>query len=315
MVGRKRRPAKGPFICFVGLLCSVLGGCNEPRSLPPGLERLPPRLAEFADDIERAKLPHVAVTPVKGSTKPWESKLLGVPYFPKDRNWPTDPEGKALVMLAQINFAEMPPLPGYPRTGILQFYISPLGNDTQVWGMRIDAAHRTELGRLTDQSYFRVVYFPDVTQDTRMLIAETPAIAMDEDYGFPVAMEARLLFALESSYVRPDDYRFQRVFGESADEFFDFREPSRAALEDEYVSLIGGLRYNGRVGGYSRVEQTDPRLEFPDEEWLVLFSLDSLSTGDYSLLWADDGIGNFYIRRTDLARQDFSKVMYYWDCG
>jgi uncharacterized protein YwqG len=29
----------------------------------------------------------------------------------------------------------------------------------------------------------------------------------------------------------------------------------------------------------------------------------------------DGSVGNFYIRRNDLARRDFSKVMYYWDFG
>lgn len=29
--------------------------------------------------------------------------------------------------------------------------------------------------------------------------------------------------------------------------------------------------------------------------------------------WGSGGIGNFYIRPEDLARRDFSKVMYYWD--
>jgi uncharacterized protein YwqG len=52
-----------------------------------------------------------------------------------------------------------------------------------------------------------------------------------------------------------------------------------------------------------------------DEEWLLLFSLDSFASMEYSAGWADGGVGNFYIRPRDLAKRDFSRVMYYWDCG
>ncbi len=302
-------------ISGLALLCVLLFGCNQSRVLPTELERLPPQLTQYADGLTRTKLPHVAIIPARGSTQPWESKLAGVPYYPKDRPWPTDVEGQPLVMLAQLNFTEMPHLEGYPIQGILQFYVSPGANDTQIWGMRIDAAHKTEFARLTDQSYFRVVYWPEISQQTSLLITENPPIEFDEDQGFPAIEEARLRFALESGYVRPDDYRFARVFGKDREKFFDFRIPALDELEGAYMNFNGGWRYGGRIGGYSRVEQTDPRLEFPDEDWVVLFSLDSLSIGGYTVQWADDGIGNFYIRPGDLARLDFSKVMYYWDSG
>ena len=37
------------------------------------------------------------------------------------------------------------------------------------------------------------------------------AVEIDDEYPFPAMDEARLTFALGSSYVRPDDYRFRRV--------------------------------------------------------------------------------------------------------
>lgn len=54
-------------------------------------------------------------------------------------------------------------------------------------------------------------------------------------------------------------------------------------------------------------------MEFPGEDWMLLFSLDSESDSDYAVGWG--GVGNFYIRAEDLARRDFSNVMYYWDFG
>jgi uncharacterized protein YwqG len=303
------------FLVICALALAALASACRRSDYVPGMEGLPKELAPYARKIASSKLPHVSVTPVRAQTKPWESKLLGVPYFPKDRRWPMDRDGKPLVMLAQINFAEIPPLEGYPTEGILQLYVSPGYDDTHGWGMRIDGAQKTELARLTDQSYFRVVYFPTVLNDAENLISETPQIEFSEEHGFPISGEARLTFKADASYVRHDDYRFRRYFGKDGYDFFYDDDSVRNDLVDEYDEFIGGRYYQGRIGGYSRAEQRDPRLDFSSEEWLLLFSLDSFVTKEYSAGWADGGVGNFYIRRRDLAKRDFRRVMHYWDCG
>jgi uncharacterized protein YwqG len=301
-------------VCMLGV-AALMTGCAklEPVS---GMEQLPKQMAPFARKVADSKLPHINVTPIIGPTMLWDSKLRGVPYYPKELPWPTDPRGEPLVMLAQINFADMPPLAGYPNEGILQLYIS-TGYDPekQMWGMCNDNEHASELECLTDQSYFRAVYFPTVALDIDQLISETPKVEYDEEYGFPAEEEARLQFSLGSSYVRPDDYRFRRFFGKDRGEFFRGHGFEVRELEDAYEKFIGGLHYGTRIGGYSRVEQLDPRLKFADEDWVLLFSLDSEMNTNYPASWGDGGIGNFYIRSEDLAKRDFSKVMYYWDFG
>jgi len=280
----------------------------------PEMDGLPPQLKPFARQIAASKLSHLDVRPVIGPTAPWDSKLRGVPYYPKDQPWPRDVDGRPLVMLVQINFAEMPALSGYPTEGILQIYISSGYNDTQLLGMRNDNACGTNQACRTDQSYFRVIYFPRVSRNADDLITATPAIEIDDESVFPAMDEARLTFALGSSYVRPEDYRFRRFLGLDGSEFFSRLESDKRDIEDAYEKFMGGLQYVARIGGYSRVEQRDPRLEFPDQDWILLFSLDSQGHG-YPVGWGDGAVGNFYIRPEDLARRDFSKVMYYWDFG
>ena len=301
------------FLLISALGAALTSGCHRLEAVP-GMEGLPKELAPYAHKIASSKLPHISVTPIRARTRPWESKLLGVPYFPKDMRWPIDRDGRPLIMLVQINFAEMPPLAGYPTEGILQLYVSPDYSESQGWGMRFDGAHKTEFARLTDDSYFRAVYFPTVSYDPENLITGTPPVEFSEEYGFPISDEARLLFKAGVSYVRSDDYRFRRYFGKDGYEFF-YADPVRRDLVEEYDEFVGGLRYQGRIGGYSRAEQRDPRLDFADEEWVLLFSLDSFATQEYSAEWADGGVGNFYIRPSDLAKRNFSQVMYYWDCG
>ena len=47
-----------------------------------------------------------------------QSKIGGTPYWPKH---PTT--GKELMLLLQLNFAEMPSLPLFPQQGILQLFV------------------------------------------------------------------------------------------------------------------------------------------------------------------------------------------------
>ena len=303
-------------LASIGIVTAAILALRCTPSASPEMDGLPPQLKPFARQIAASKLAHVDVRPVIGRTTPWDSKLRGVPYYPKDKPWPRDVEGRPLVMLVQLNFSEMPPLAGYPAEGILQIYISAdYFPEKQMWGMRNDNKYNTDQATRTDQSYFRVIYFPRVSPNADDLITATPAVEIDDEYGFPVTDEARLTFALGSSYVRPEDYRFRRVFGLDRAEFFSRLERDKSDIEEAYEMFMGGRQYVARIGGYSRVEQMDPRLEFPDENWILLFSLDSQVHGGYAVGWGDGGVGNFYIRPEDLARRDFSKVMYYWDLG
>jgi len=57
----------------------------------------------------------------------YQSKFGGVPYLPDNFEYPFSrlyPD-KPLMLLAQINFEEMPSLEDFPEKGILQIYIDP----------------------------------------------------------------------------------------------------------------------------------------------------------------------------------------------
>jgi len=51
-----------------------------------------------------------------------ESKFLGKPFFPVGSKYPKDKNGMPMVLIAQINFAQVPKLKGFPSSGILQLY-------------------------------------------------------------------------------------------------------------------------------------------------------------------------------------------------
>ncbi len=88
---------------------------------------VPDALQDRRAEIESTIRPVMALAFHEEATAPWDSKVGGVPYRPLGMEWHADPAGRPLHILAQINFAQLPHLPGFPAAGILQFFV-------KIWG-------------------------------------------------------------------------------------------------------------------------------------------------------------------------------------
>lgn len=89
--------------------------------IPTFLKDFKPQLKEYKLDTIRIKstpLDKGKILPVK------KSKFLGKPYLPETQQYPMNKFGKPMILFAQINFEEMPPLKNYPSKGILQIFTS-----------------------------------------------------------------------------------------------------------------------------------------------------------------------------------------------
>ena len=65
--------------------------------------------------------------------------------------------------------------------------------------------------------------------------------------------------------------------------------------------------------GYVTFTQTDPREDTVYNDYnTLLLQIDADKHA--GIHWGDGGVGNFFIRRQDLNKLDFSKVIYTWDC-
>ncbi len=75
---------------------------------------------------ELPKRPLLTFSIERGNPGLYDCKLGGIPYFPKDMEYPKGTEGEykdtPLRLLAQINFEQIPHIPDFPETGILQFF-------------------------------------------------------------------------------------------------------------------------------------------------------------------------------------------------
>jgi uncharacterized protein YwqG len=275
---------------------------------------LPDELAAYRATIEASRLEYVRIRPTKSlGTKPWESKFLGHPYLPKASKYPVDVAGQPLALLAQINFSELPPLAGYPTSGLLQFFISGDVAKEHVWGLMSYEGHpynaQDSFQSLQKQSYFRVIYHPSIVSDPNALESEVPKLP---SWVLPISFEARLRFEKASQVVAIDDYRFQKLLGIDPYKLFETFGQKERSIADGYFNYSDS-RSVAQIGGYGSFVQEDPRTAKPDEDWVVLLGIRSGAEGGEEILWGDVGAATFLIRRSDLSNRDFSKVAYYWD--
>lgn len=256
----------------------------------------------------------------KGDVGLFDSKIGGTPYFPKDAEYPKgrkyEFDGKPLVLLAQLNFEQLPHIPDFPTKGILQFFIAA----DDLYGMSPDYG-----SSLAKQDNFRVIYHENIiTNESQLMSAEDmPSYSKDDGYYLPFHGAYRLT-ALEPDVMRASiyDYRFDEVFVNCYNELYskDVEDIWDIIEDDEYYSTL--MERNGEldsfIGGYPVFTQDDPRYDDSISDCdTVLFELDSvyIPNEGIDILWGDMGTGTFLIPHQNLKQLDFSRVVYNYDCG
>lgn len=197
-------------------------------------------------------------------------------------------------LLAQINFAQMPALDGFPKTGILQFYIA--GDD--LMGMNFKD--------FTKQSNFRVVYHKDVE--------DIHSISTNIDYSkfyFPLSTQLKIRFELTEKPMSCVENKFGELFNKAVGlekniSLYDLPESVYDMIAEKFDAT------GHRIGGYPFFTQNDPRAEKPvyNKYTMQLLQIDS----DDDIMWGDCGVCNFLIAAEDLAACKFDDVLYTWDC-
>ncbi|BES99990.1 Hypothetical protein NTJ_12807 [Nesidiocoris tenuis] len=284
------------------------------------LPEIPAGLAECADKIRASAKDALRLSLKPAKDLPlWQSKVGGVPYMPLTNEYPKNPEGDPLKLLAQINFSEMPQLPNFPETGILQFFIDPFD---EFLGLGGDFDH-------TNQKRYRVLYFDSVEKDMSRLRTEDPlktegsriintANAKESlEHNWPLAGGNQFSIEFEPfrQVMTSDDYRVGvSFFGCNPDLPWHEQYATKPEFFDMYDETFKGSGH--QVGGYPYFTQEDPRGSSPElRGFELLFQLDSETFAPgVEITWGDMGVANFFIRPEDLEKRDFSKVMYNWDC-
>jgi uncharacterized protein YwqG len=255
-------------------------------------------IADFVEST-RAECVRLAATRYDGADA-FASKLGGLFYAPPGFAWPLTAQRQPMWPLAQLNFAELPHLDGFPDRGILQFFIT--GDD--LYGMDLDDQ--------TSQSGFRVVYHPTIDPIT----FPNPVQPAPDQLTLPFEGAFRITAQPGTMPMPASDWRFEQAVTDS------WRrrrgsEPgpdvARAAYQVELDAADDeeGV-FAGHLGGYASFTQEDPRgyTERLRGHTTVLLQIESV--GD--ICWGDVGVASFLIEPDRLRRGDFSHVLYTWDC-
>ena len=277
-----------------------------------------------------------------------DSHLGGVPYVPRDGEIPTDEKGSQLWLCAQINFAQMPHLDGFPDRGIFQLFASDFD---------ADGGFGFYDGECEEQNSWRVVYYEEV--DGTVTEAECqakmavpweeaskknmprPAHKFDgkdieegrADLWRIPAHPLKISFRpVVQDVIGDNDFRFDDLFaaelerrlpGADPEEFMPYELRDETDEERETLRRVRDQIESGgcKLGGYAYFEQYDIR---EDDEgraaWdILLFQLrddfTDFPAGEFpemDLYLGGFGALNILIRPEDLKNRDFSQVLGYW---
>ena len=283
---------------------------EEPVIKEPDEEKEDLRLDEVLAGVNKYCPPNPVVKfrVTKDATTIFDSKIGGVPYFPKTMEYPRGKsEDQPLVLLAQINLSDLPDLPDFPHEGILQFFIA--GDD--LYGMGVDG--------LDVQDDFRIIYHKEIISDISQLMTaeDIPQNSGEDEIYLPFEGEYKLIAqAADPMPVTTSDYRFESAFVSSYNELHEtpikqIWDVDSNVLYDDMDNFPDAI-----MGGYPMFVQADPRGS--NDEYAVydtvLFELDSVYGDGIDISWGDGGTGTFLIAKDALLSCDFSKVLYNYDC-
>lgn len=304
------RPKADPSVDLKLDLPGDEGVKEEPVIKEPDEEKEDLRLDEVLAGVNKycPPKPVVKFRVTKDATTIFDSKIGGLPYFPKTMEYPRGKsEDQPLVLLAQINLSNLPDLPDFPHEGILQFFIA--GDD--LYGMGVDG--------LDVQDDFRIIYHKEIISDISQLMTaeDIPQNSGEEEIYLPFEGEYKLIAqAADPMPVTTSDYRFESAFVSSYNELHE--NPIKQIWDVDCNVLYDDMDNfpDAIMGGYPMFVQADPRGS--NDEYAVydtvLFELDSVYGDGIDISWGDGGTGTFLIAKDALLSCDFSKVLYNYDC-
>ena len=83
--------------------------------------QIPKELEQYRSILEESVKPYIKVAGTKAETTLFESKFGGYPYLPINQEHPKDSNGQPMMLLAQLNFEEIPHVEYMPQKEYCSF--------------------------------------------------------------------------------------------------------------------------------------------------------------------------------------------------
>jgi uncharacterized protein YwqG len=262
---------------------------------------IPKAFLPYANAIAATKRDFISIKANPSKSVPlYKSSFGSYPFMPKDVAYPKDAAGNYMFPLAQINFSEIPPLENYPASGFLQIYIT-ANDEDYLYGVNFDC--------LQQQKNFRILFFE--SDDIKKFKDDFSFLASTmQENTVPIQKGKILSFEKKMEYFGVNDVQYEN----NKDLSVDIIASKYPDIQDELQEFVyDNFSSNGhKIGGYAYFTQEDPRKHNEEiKDYILLLQMDT----DEDMMWGDVGVANFFIHPNDLAKKDFSKVVYTWDCG
>ena len=253
---------------------------------------IPKFLKDYEEELEIYKREFVkieakslGITALNDNLNIKTSKFLGKPFYPKSKIYPKDKNGKPMLLTAQLNFEEIPKIKNFPKSGILQLFLS--GTDWYDEESKIiyHSEFETKEEPMTDFSFIH-----------------------EDDYEeMPIQEVHKLSFEKSIENGGLEDCQFDFQFGD-----LDWLEFLEKLTEKEGKEFDDYFESGGhKLGGYAYFTQSDPR-DYGDrnESDIQLLQIDS----EDDIMFGDVGLGHVFISLENLENKEFGKAYFTWDC-
>lgn len=253
---------------------------------------IPKFLKKFETELKKYKREFVKINAKSLNISAFEdqldiktSKFLGFPFYPKSKIYPTDKNGKPMLMAAQINFEEIPQLLNFPENGILQLFLS---------------------GANWYEEESKIVYHTKSETESEFL--EDFSFINQEDYEYmPILFVHELSFEMSIENAGLTDNQFKFQFGDQ--DWYEFIDQLSENEQSEFYDYFDASGH--KLGGYAEFTQDDPRdYGTRNEDDIQLIQIDS----DENIIFGDVGIGHVFISIESLKTKNFERAYFTWDC-
>ncbi|MFP4846663.1 YwqG family protein [Winogradskyella sp. PE311] len=253
--------------------------------IPEFLKNFEPDLKKYEREFIRIKAKPRKEKLLEDNLNLKESKFLGKPFFPLDKEYPKDENGKSMIMVAQLNFEQIPELDSFPKNGILQLFLS-----------------------ATDwyQEDFAIIYHT-VEELSKEPLNDFSFITEKDYEEMPVFKLHQLSFEKGIDKGGSEDSQFDYLF--NGIDYWDFTEKLTEQQEELFGKYFDATGH--KIGGYAEFTQSDPRDYNADQrDDIQVLQIDV----DDQIMFGDSGLGHIFISKENLIKKDFTKAYFYWDC-
>ncbi|MDC8004095.1 DUF1963 domain-containing protein [Aureisphaera galaxeae] len=253
---------------------------------------IPDFLKKFESELKKYERAFIRInakprkeSPLEDNLDIIDNKFLGKPFFPKDKEYPKDEKGNPMVMVAQLNFEQIPELEFFPMDGILQLFLSPTD-----WYMKDSAIvyhskEQLEKEPMNDFSFLTEAAYEEM----------------------PVYKIHQLSFEKAIDRGGSEDSQFDFLF--DGIDYWEYTERLTEEQEKEFNAYFRAMGH--KIGGYAEFTQSDPRGNSKEQmDDIQVLQIDV----DEHIMFGDSGLGHIFISKEDLMNKDFSKAYFYWDC-